>query len=83
MASAVIHLPPGFPSSPAWHKEGSVIAGDAILQTELEVLWDLSQILDFEIRRLPIYCLFVIKDMSESFPKHSFLKHDRGKSYSV
>lgn len=63
MASAVIHLPLGLPSTPAWHKKGSVISCDAILQMELEVLWKLSQILDFDIRRLPIYSLFVIKDI--------------------
>ena len=56
-------LPPGLPSSPAWHKEGSVVSCDAVLQMELEMRWELSEILDFDTRRLPICCPFVIKDI--------------------
>lgn len=63
MASAVIHLPPGLPSTPAWREGGSAVLCDAVLQTELELLWELSQILLFNFRRLPGYCPFVIKDI--------------------
>lgn len=68
-------LPLGLHSTPAWHEAGPDISSDAIRHMELELLWELSQLLHFGSRKLPSYCPFVIKDLWRNPPKFVFLRH--------